>query len=342
MTLIDITKVKQQQSIIGVSLLTKLVEDYDVSMEILLESAGIEPALLKDHKAKISLKQDYDFISAMVKAIDIPLIGFYAGQCFKLSAFGHVGMAASLSEKVEDAIELFLKYIRLLYTPFEINFFKEHGNAVLRFTDQYELGTLRRFYIERDFSFALISTRAMFPRSLESQKFRTLHFDFPCPTTVAEYEKLYQCSVKFSMPFNEVKFDERYLNQSLPNANALTRQLLEEQCATQALEILGPISFAEKIRQKIKDADDKKIPSLEDISAQLHTTSRTVRRKLKVEGVTFQEVLTKELCKKAIMLLQTTSLTVEQVADHVGYGESSSFTHAFKRWTGKAPKDYRK
>ena len=163
----------------------------------------------------------------------------------------------------------------------------------------------------------------------------------PPPTTVAEYERLYQCSVKFSMPYNEVKFDERYLNLSLPNANALTRQLLEEQCATQAIEILGPISFSEKIRQKIKEVDDSKMPNLEEISAELHTTSRTIRRKLKMEGITFQEILTMELSKKSIQLLQTTNLTVEQIADRIGYGESSSFIHAFKRWTGKTPKYYR-
>ncbi len=341
MALINILTANQQQSIIGVSLLSKLVEEHGVSMALLLDAANIDLELLKDPKAKISLKQDFDFITAMMKAIDDPLIGFHAGQCFKLSAFGHVGMAASLSEKVEDAIELFLKYIRLLYTPFDITFFRDQGNAVLRFTDQYDLGDLRRFYIERDFSFALVSTRDMFPRSLENQKFRTLHFDFPCPTNVAEYERLYQCTVKFSMPYNEVKFDERYLNLSLPNANALTRQLLEEQCATQAIEILGPISFADKIRQKVMALGDNEIPNLEDISTQLHTTSRTVRRKLKAEGITFQEILTTELSKKAIMLLQTTSLTVEQIADRLGYAESSSFIHAFKRWTDKSPKHYR-
>jgi len=340
MTLINIATIKQKQSIIGVSLLTKLVKDHGVALEPLLKAASISPDLLDDAKAKITLKQDFDFVTAMLKAIDQPLIGFYAGQCFRLSAFGNVGMAAALSEKVEDAIELFLKYIGLLYTPFDISFFKNEGIATLRFSDQYELGALRRFYIERDFSFALVSSRDMFPRTLADRTFRSLHFDFDCPTSVVEYEKLYQCKVKFSMPYNEVVFDERYLYQTLPLANPLTRQLLEEQCDTQVIEILGPSGYAEKIREIIR-TNDGTIPNLEDISEQFYTTSRTVRRKLKEEGYTFQALLKDELARKAIHLLQTTKLSIEQIADRLGYGESSSFIHAFKRWTGKVPKNYR-
>jgi AraC-like DNA-binding protein len=37
-------------------------------------------------------------------------------------------------------------------------------------------------------------------------------------------------------------------------------------------------------------------------------------------------------------LLATGRLTVEQVADRVGYAEASSFVHAFRRWNGIAPR----
>ena len=341
MGLLDIATIKQQQSIIGVSLLVKLIEDYGIDPVPILKYAKIDPEMLKDPKATISRLQDVQFSNAMLAKIDDPDIGFNSGQCYRISAFGALGLAAASSAKVEDAIEFFLRYIQLSYTHFDISFFKATGNAVLRFKDRFELGSLRRFYLERDFSFILISTRDMFPRSLADQKFKMVHFDFECPTTVEHYESQYECAVKFSMPHNQILFDEGYLVRPLPQANPLTHQLLEEQCETQKVETIGPESYSEKLQYLIRNSEGE-IPNLDDIAAQLNTTSRTIRRKLKSEGYGFQGLLTQELSRKAIYLLETTHLTIEQIAFRLGYSESASFIHAFKRWTGKAPKAYRR
>ena len=340
MSLLNIASIKQQQSIIGVSLLVKLIEDYGFDPLPILKSAEIDPEALKDPKATISRLQDVQFSTAMLTKIDDPDIGFNSGQCYRISAFGALGLAAASSAKVEDAIEFFLRYIQLSYTHFDISFFKTTGNAVLRFKDRFELGTLRSFYIERDFSFVVISTRDMFPRSLADQKFKTIHFDFECPTTVERYEALYECPVKFSMPYNQILFDEGYLVRPLPQANPLTHKLLEEQCETQKVETIGPEGYCEKIQYLIRSSEGA-IPNLDDIASQLNTTSRTIRRKLKMEGYSFQGLLTEELSRKAIYLLETTNLTIEQITFRLGYSESASFIHAFKRWTGKAPKAYR-
>ena len=340
MTLIDIASTKQQQSIIGVSLLIKLVENYGHSPIPLLEQAGIAPELLKDPKAKITLLQDITFVRALLYLIEDPEIGFHAGQCYRISAFGNLGLAAASCDIVEDAITLFLKYIRLSYTHFDVSLFKNNGKAILRFNDIYNLKELRNFYIERDFSFVLISTRDMFPRTLDGQKFKAINFDFECPTSIEQYEALFECTVNFSMPYNEIQFDESYLARPLPQANPLTRQLLEEQCESQKIETFGPAGYVQKIQQVIRDSEDS-IPNLEEIAEQFHTTSRTIRRKLKAEGYSFQAILTEELSRKAIHYLETTRLTVEQISLRLGYSESASFIHAFKRWTGKVPKAYR-
>ncbi len=333
-------KIRQQQSIISISLLVKLAEEYQFSAMPILAEAGISPELLQDPKAKISLQQEFDFVQMMLNQINDPDVGFKAGQCYKLNAFGNLGLAAASSEKVDDAIQFFLKYISLSNTHFDISLVKDNNIAILRFKDQYDLKRLKRFYIERDFSFSMISTRDMFPRTLPGQKFKTIHFDFECPTNVAHYEALYGCPVKFSMPYNEIQFDQRYLDQALPQANNLARKLFEAQCESQKVEVLGPEGYVEKIRQMIQQSDSA-IPNLEDIALQFHVTSRTLRRKLKLEGYTFQTLLSEELSRKAIHYLEATNLTVEQITHRLGYGESASFIHAFKRWTGKVPGDYR-
>jgi len=338
--LIAIDEVNTRQSIIGISLLTKLLKNKGYNAQKLLDQAGISSELLLDPKATISFQQDVAFTRELINTLQDDDLGFKAGQCFRLNAFGHIGLAASSSDTVSDAITFFLKYIHLAYTPFLIDFFIKEGNAVLRFNDQFNLGDLRRFYLERDFSFAFLSTRDMFPRSIEGQKPKTIHFDFPCPTNIEHYQALYECPVHFSMPYNEILFDERYLDLALPLANSLTRDLLEEQCKLQEIALFGHKNFDEKIRQIVRTIENE-IPSLEKIAEAHFITARTMRRKLKEQGVTFQQLVNEEQSKKARHYLSTTDLSIEQISTRLGYSESASFIHAFKRWTGKTPKTFR-
>jgi len=338
--LIAIADVNARQSIIGISLLAKLVQSHGYCVKEMLEHADISEQLLNDPKGTISFQQEVAFTRAFMNTLADDDLGFKAGQCYRLNAFGHIGLAAGSSDTVSDAIVFFLKYIRLAYTHFDIDFFKKDGNAVLRFCDQFDLGNLRRFYLERDFSFAFLSTRDMFPRSIVGQKPKTIHFDFPCPTSAKHYQELYECPVYFSMPFNQILFDERYLDLHLPLANSLTRELLEEQCKIQEIALFGHKSFEDKIRQIIQTMENE-IPNLEAIAKMHFLTARTMRRKLKEQGVTFQQLVNEELNKKALHYLSTTNLNIEQISMRLGYSESASFIHAFKRWTGKTPKECR-
>lgn len=335
----------QLQSIIGISLLVKLIESYGVKPGSILKQAGIALAELNNPKAKITIQQDIEFTRAMVDAIPDSELAFKAGQYFRINAFGSIGLAAAACETVEDAIIFFLKYIRLSYTLFDISFFKQDGNAILRFNDHYPLGDLRRFYLERDFSFVMISTRDIFPRSLTESLYKNVRFDFSPPETNAEksieaYQQCYECDVHLEQAHNEIVFDEKYLIRPLPHANLLTRKLLEEHCETQKVELLGPENVIDRIRQYIRDCENV-MPRLEDISDELHITRRTATRKLQAAGLSFQEIVAEEGSKKAIHLLQTTNLTVEKIALKLGYSESGGFIRAFKRWTGKVPKSYR-
>ena len=64
---------------------------------------------------------------------------------------------------------------------------------------------------------------------------------------------------------------------------------------------------------------------------------RTLRRQLADEGVSFRTIVLQTNEQLAEELLKR-GLTVEQVADRIGYSEASSFVHAFTRWKGVAPR----
>jgi AraC-like DNA-binding protein len=74
----------------------------------------------------------------------------------------------------------------------------------------------------------------------------------------------------------------------------------------------------------------------------LGLSSRTLRRRLEQEGVSYRDIVETALRERSERLLAETDLQVSEVAFRAGYTDVSNFTRAFRRWTGKTPKAYRR
>ncbi|WP_182029073.1 helix-turn-helix transcriptional regulator [Vibrio sp. B1FLJ16] len=71
-------------------------------------------------------------------------------------------------------------------------------------------------------------------------------------------------------------------------------------------------------------------------------TKRTLRRRLKEQGISFQKLVNQVRYQRATELLETTGTPISDVADQLGYSDTASFRHAFKRWSGLVPTKFRK
>ena len=69
---------------------------------------------------------------------------------------------------------------------------------------------------------------------------------------------------------------------------------------------------------------------------------RTLRRRLEEEDTSFRAITNDVRATLATGLLAQVGLTVEQVARRLGYAETAAFNHAFSRWFGVAPNEYRR
>jgi AraC-like DNA-binding protein len=70
-------------------------------------------------------------------------------------------------------------------------------------------------------------------------------------------------------------------------------------------------------------------------------SQRTFARRLSAEGLTFSELLQNLRCDLAERYLADQDLSISQVAWLLGYQEVGAFSHAFKRWTDKTPRQAR-
>ena len=95
------------------------------------------------------------------------------------------------------------------------------------------------------------------------------------------------------------------------------------------------------IKSMIGNLESSELPSFVDIASRLHMSSSTLRRRLIQEDTSYQQI--KDECRKnsAIELLTENRIKVDDIANRLGFAETSSFIRAFKKWTGMTPRAFR-
>ena len=83
------------------------------------------------------------------------------------------------------------------------------------------------------------------------------------------------------------------------------------------------------------------LPTLERVAASLGMSERVLRRRLTARGTSFRALADEVISPLARRYLHDSTLSLDDVAERLGYSEPASFVRAFRRWTGTTPDAYR-
>lgn len=100
-------------------------------------------------------------------------------------------------------------------------------------------------------------------------------------------------------------------------------------------------TLANTVYACIAQLNDFRSVSLNSIASQLQTTPHTLARRLRMEHSGFQQVLDTVRFDRARQLLRYTDHSVQEIAYITGYSDASTFSRAFKHWSGLAPVNFR-
>ena len=85
----------------------------------------------------------------------------------------------------------------------------------------------------------------------------------------------------------------------------------------------------------------KGYPNIDAVARMLRLSTRTFQRLLHEQGLRYTELVDRCRCRAACEALTHTQTSVHAIATTLGYRDASSFSRAFRRWTGMAPRAYR-
>ena len=167
-----------------------------------------------------------------------------------------------------------------------------------------------------------------------------VRFRFSPVSARRTYERYFGCEVRFDQPLDGVVFDSSSLAarplQADPTLWAEAVSAIEQQFASHQPPIRTQVRAL--ILQLIETRDCSK----ERVAAALHMHPRTLHRRLNDEGTCFEEV--KDAARRDIALgyLRATRLSVQRIAEKVGYAEHSVLTRSCSRWFDASPREVRK
>lgn len=100
-------------------------------------------------------------------------------------------------------------------------------------------------------------------------------------------------------------------------------------------------SMAERVRSTLLETLPAGEVSMPVVSRKLAVSARTLQRRLKDEGTSFQQTLDTLRESLAHHYLRNTEMSSAEISFLLGFEDSNSFARAFQSWTGKTPQTVR-
>jgi AraC-like DNA-binding protein len=166
-------------------------------------------------------------------------------------------------------------------------------------------------------------------------------FHYPEPPHSEEYRGLFHCPLAFEQPATGLAFPARFLERPVIRDELEMREFLKTSPADLLARPDDRNSYTARIRALIGRDFTQPLPDFEWIAEQLNTSPQTLRRRLKAENTSFQEIKDNLRRDIAIFHLMRDNLSINDIAHRAGFTETSTFHRAFKKWTGLTPGAYR-
>ena len=169
---------------------------------------------------------------------------------------------------------------------------------------------------------------------------KAVRFAFTRPDFAADYAVVFPCAVEFDAPQTSIIFDPSQFTRPINRSPAEAFLFLER--APLDWIFTGSRAHTNSLRVRaFLYGVAWQTSQLPDVARALKMTSRTLNRRLKAEGTSFQEI--KDALRRdiAIRALQKSTDSIEQIAFDTGFSAPANFHRAFRKWTNRTPGSYR-
>jgi AraC-like DNA-binding protein len=163
------------------------------------------------------------------------------------------------------------------------------------------------------------------------------------PTQPTDAYKFFNAPIRYGAEVASLVFPADVLRRAMPTADAGLFPILvrhADECLAK-LPALDDDTLGE-VRRLVASMLGNTTITIEDVAARMTTSVRTVQRQLQVHGQSFKHLVDDVRATMAQRHLADPQVTMTEAAFLLGYSDLSSFSRAFRRWTGTTAQEYRR
>ncbi|PLW66699.1 AraC family transcriptional regulator [Pseudohalioglobus lutimaris] len=302
-----------------------------------VDEVGIDVASIANPDWRLPQGQFNLLMSRCVEMSGDEAFGLLAAQQLRPQVLRGLGLAWLASDTVYDGLRRLVRFGKLVSTASDLSL-REEGEQVV--VDFGRLPNAEHFhYANRDYAVGMVARMCSLalgdfiaPLSVELER--------PRPQSPERWESALSSRVLFDCERSRLNWYRSDILEPLVTGDPQLARANDEQ--TQAyLDGFLVHSTSRDVVDKILEHLPDGPPGQQQIAESLHVSNRTLQRKLKEEGTSFLDLLQDTRLQLAKKYLRHPNRSVVETAYLLGFSEPSTFSRAFKRWTGMAPADYR-
>jgi AraC-like DNA-binding protein len=320
-------------------LLAARVHASGIELAPLLSKAGLTSEQIDNPVTRVRVESQIRFLELGAAALGDDLLGFHLARDFDLRKVGLLYYVLASSDSLPDAMEKAERYCAIANEGILLKFRGSSSGAAIMLSYRGVQRRSDRHQIEFWLTSLIRLCRQLTNRKLLPNRIGVAHRR---PKTPGEMKSFMGCQIEFGCDVDEVVFSERARVAPIISADPYLNKLLTSYCEEALLHRGEPaVTLRSSLENEIAQLLPHGEPRAEAVARRLGMSQRTLTRRLSSEGLSFARIMDELKSDLATRYLRERDLTISKIAWLLGYGENSAFTHAFRRWTGMTPNQFR-
>ncbi|NMY52106.1 AraC family transcriptional regulator [Pseudomonas sp. WS 5011] len=309
----------------------------------LLERVQLSPQILAQRDQRIAASTYLELLGHGVRLTGDEQLGLHLGEAVRPGYYGVLGYLIMSCATLADALHRQARYAALVGNLGQVDLADEPPRAGLEPQVAHSWQPLLPQQ-KRQLSEETLAGWVTFGHWISGLDIppTEVRFQHSAPADSSEYQRIFRCPVLFDQADNALVFPKRLLATPLGQADAQVRLMLD----AYADRLLGEIQQGHSVLDRARLELSRQLPEvgadLQQIAARLALSPRTLQRRLREAGLSFNQLVDETRQQLVLHYLRDPALELAEIAFLVGFSEPGSLARAFRRWTGQSPGEYRR
>lgn len=301
----------------------------------LLDQAGIQAELLHADKARISISQ---FAQMWIALADHLNDEFFAmdTHAMRRGSFRLLSKSLIPYTTLRAALQHTLQFLNLILDDLRSELFVQEHYAYIVIYDQQQPKSMFAYATYMMLIHALMCW-------LSGQRIPLLHIQLKCeaPLDDRDYKVRFCENIDYQADENYAQFDASYLQLPIKHDQKSWYSFIQQTPYNLLVRYKNPHSISAQIRKHLMQHMPTEWLELNELAIKMHISDATMQRRLRSEGVSYQQLKNDIRRDIAIEALTKTEKSLQLISDELNFHDVSAFHRAFKKWVGVSPGSYR-